>query len=1272
MILITDEIFNRLSEGLDGIDKIKIRDLINKFGLYEAGRILGYDVSHYNNLLMSGRLAIEDLKNRGPKNLLEYVDVMKNRLSKDTYWYIVENYRKLQDAIDRNSFKDYDHDWFSGNTMITMYSSPVVFRGQGIETPQQIWMRVAIQLYHDESVEEVIKAYEDMASGWYTPASPTIFNAGMEGANLSSCFIAGTEVCTSEGNKPIEEIKVGDIVITHTGSAKKVLQLHKNSLGTRQLYDLKCWKTPSVTVTGNHKVVAIEKGKSACWTPIDQLTKEHYVAIPCRNSNITDPKILTFDLSIYLEKFQRTDHVRYEYDITEDTIHTTSISNINNACGQVTTRTKHSPVKRYFTITHDVAMAIGMWYGDGSIITKKNVFGGQYNRGLSVVSHENNQKILDFWIKTMTTATGVDVKLNKEKNNLVYANLHSAVMGEVFNELFGKGFSSKRLHSSMFSWDASLVKSFMIGLMSTDGCITKDGTMTIGLSNPPLVKQLYHMCRQIGKDVSYNIDNKLKKGGTVLTATINLPKGWIQPSELCKYYDDDRLSKIHKKSTHHSRYQDSFGRIYVKVKSLEKSNIDRPEYVYTLGVEDDHSYNVEGLVVENCFLLSIGDNLESILKNGSYRAGLISKVGGGLGFNISNVRHSEIRDIGCSDGIIPMLQVYNDVVRYVNQLGRRKGAATVFLRPHHLDIEDFVDLPLKVGERYVRAHDINTCLWTSWIFWERVITDDKWTLFCPAKVPELNNLYGQEFTKAYIAAENNPSIADRHKKVISARGLYDRIRKVQLETGMPYLMDGDGSNLKSNQRHLGYIGGSNLCLEIIEYTDEDNIASCNLHSLSLRMFAREPINKLIEPKLAITQCVDFQQLSKIVHNVTRNLNKIIDHTFYPLDKVKDGKLKAGIINKTNNKHRPIAMGASGFAEMLHIVDLPFETQTTKLLNEMVFACIYWNALAASVQLAVKDGPYESFKGSPTSFGKLQFDLWKEEFDILGPNSARRKEDDDPLDPITWNQQRFILCDKNDKVIDTILPTWEDLKRCILKYGLRNSLLVALMPTASTAQIRRNCESVEAHQNNLYSRKVMKYSYPVLNRYLVEDFIKEGVWNNNVVEYIKVKNGSIQGVTNYISNNRHLFPNYSGKEERIAFLELKYKTQWEISQKWMLELAAKRARYVDQSMSTNIYLRDCTQGKLMACHLYASKLGLKTLMYYLRQKGGETIKFTADPSMMKHIQNIRVETLKEKQDLAGRQLLLNSGVIEDNKHTSPNISPEKRKYKIKCADNSCCT
>lgn len=618
--------------------------------------------------------------------------------------------------------------------------------------------------------------------------------------------------------------------------------------------------------------------------------------------------------------------------------------------------------------------------------------------------------------------------------------------------------------------------------------------------------------------------------------------------------------------------------------------------------------------MSSCFLLSIEDNTESIVYRGWGDAAMISKASGGLGVDISRVRHSEIGKHGMSKGIIPILITFNDAIRCINQSGRRKGAATVFLRPHHIDVFDFVSLVDKVGDRYERAHDINTALWVPWIFWKRVREDGMWTMFCPAKTIQLNDVYGEEFERLYIEAENDPTI--KPKKIVRARELYAHIRNMQRKTGMPYIMHADACNMKSNQRHLGYIRGSNLCLEIIEYTDEDTIASCNLHSISLRAFAKGPM------VTSVTTAYDFTGLAATTRAAVQNINKIIDLNWYPLDKMKksDGSLKKGVIHKANVKHRPTAVGVQGFAEALHVLDLPFEDPRVKVLNECIFACMYFNALIESVQLAIRHGPHESFRGSPFSHGKLQFDLWHEEFLVKGANPLRKEEDDIPLSPSSWNQCPVdLMSDDGTYILDTVKPSWDDLKRVVMKYGTRNSLLLALMPTASTAQIMRNCETTEAHQSNLYSRKVLKGSYPVINRYLVWDLEAIGVWNSHAAVFLQANSGSVKNLTAYVRQNRDKFPNFNKDWNRLAFLERKYKTMWELPQSLFLDLSARRSRYIDQSSSLNIYFADPTDEKIDALHLRTDLLGLKTGMYYLRQNPPvSTIQFSVDPEISKYV------------------------------------------------------
>nr|WIL04087.1 intein-containing ribonucleotide-diphosphate reductase large subunit [Cedratvirus lena] len=522
--------------------------------------------------------------------------------------------------------------------------------------------------------------------------------------------------------------------------------------------------------------------------------------------------------------------------------------------------------------------------------------------------------------------------------------------------------------------------------------------------------------------------------------------------------------------------------------------------------------------------------------------------------------------------------------------GRRKGAATIYTRPHHIDIVEFVELNQLTGDIYSRAHDIDLAVWTSWLFWKRVEEDGPWSLFCPALTKSLNKIWGIKFMEEYERLEKDESIP---RKTISARKLLDIICTNQQAGGRLYTMNGDGANQKSNQKNLGYISHGNLCLEILQYSSSKEIAACNLAQISL--------SHMVEDGQ-----VNYDLLSRIAKRACENLNAIIDRNWFPFEE----------ITRSNKKHRPMGIGVSGFAEMLHKLDLPFEDPVVREVNKKIFACIYFNALAQSIVLSIEEGmkeglpskPYESFTGSPASQGKFQFDLWAEEFDLLKQNGIpcnRKKEDDLPLQPSSWGQKAILLPNG-----DTILPTQEDLRRCMVKYGLRNSLLIALMPTATSSIVLRNCESVEAHQTNIYSRKLQSGNYPMVNRFLIEDLSKIGLWNLNTVQLIQADEGSISKLDKFVSTHPELYPEFNGDWQRLTHVQKKYKTMWEIPQNLFIKLAADRARYVCQSQSTNLYFKYPQVSTLNKAQRFAFASGLKTLVYYIRQQPAvETLKIT---------------------------------------------------------------
>ncbi len=536
--------------------------------------------------------------------------------------------------------------------------------------------------------------------------------------------------------------------------------------------------------------------------------------------------------------------------------------------------------------------------------------------------------------------------------------------------------------------------------------------------------------------------------------------------------------------------------------------------------------------LSSCFLLSMTeDSIEGIFET-LKRCALISQSAGGIGLSIHNIRAtgSYIKGTGgSSNGIVPMLRVFNDTARYVDQGGgKRKGAFAVYLEPWHADIFEFLDLKKNHGKEELRARDLFYALWVPDLFMERVKNDEEWSLFCPNEAPGLFDVYGAQFEALYTRYERE----GRQRRTVRARELWNAILESQIETGTPYILYKDAANEKSNQKNLGTIRSSNLCTEIIEYTSPDEVAVCNLASIAL-------------PKFVCEGKFDFGRLYEITRVVTRNLNRIIDINYYPIPQAE----------RSNRRHRPIGIGVQGLADAFILMGLPFDSEGARRLNRDIFETIYFAAVTESCHLAEKYGPYETFAGSPMSQGLFQFDLW-------GVKPSDR-----------WD--------------------WEGLRERVKRVGVRNSLLLAPMPTASTSQILGNNECFEPYTSNLYTRRTLAGEHIVVNKHLMRDLVRLGLWNEEMREAIMAANGSVQGI--------EAIP----KEVRDI-----YKTAYEISQKVILDMAADRGAFICQSQSLNVFMETPTFAKLSSMHFYAWQKGLKTGMYYLRSKAAtDPIKFT---------------------------------------------------------------
>ncbi|XP_069748363.1 ribonucleoside-diphosphate reductase large subunit isoform X2 [Narcine bancroftii] len=557
--------------------------------------------------------------------------------------------------------------------------------------------------------------------------------------------------------------------------------------------------------------------------------------------------------------------------------------------------------------------------------------------------------------------------------------------------------------------------------------------------------------------------------------------------------------------------------------------------------------------LSSCFLLAMRDDSIEGIYDTLKQCALISKSAGGIGVAVSCIRAtgSYIAGTnGSSNGLVPMLRVYNNTARYVDQGGnKRPGAFAIYLEPWHVDTFDFLELKKNTGKEEQRARDLFYALWIPDLFMRRVENNQEWSLMCPRDCPGLDEVWGEEFEALYERYERE----GRARKVVKAQQLWYAIIESQTETGTPYMMYKDACNRKSNQQNLGTIKSSNLCCEVVEFTSVDEVAVCNLASLALNMY------------VTADRTFDFNKLAAVTRVAVRNLNKVIEVNYYPVPEAEN----------SNKKHRPIGIGVQGLADTFILMRYPFENEEAQKLNIQIFETIYYAALDASCDLAKELGPYESYQGCPVSKGILQYDMWN--------------------------------------VTPTDLWDWKALKEKIAKYGIRNSLLVSPMPTASTAQILGNNESIEPYTSNIYTRRVLSGEFQIVNPHLLKDLTERGLWTEDMKNQIIAQNGSIQAI-----------------EEIPDDLKSLYKTVWEISQKTIIKMGADRGAYIDQSQSLNIHIAEPNYGKLTSMHFYGWKQGLKTGMYYLRTKpAANPIQFTLNKEMFR--ENATLE--KEKNTAA---------------------------------------
>ncbi|HWL42895.1 MAG TPA: ribonucleoside-diphosphate reductase subunit alpha [Ilumatobacter sp.] len=1137
----------KAAEGLRGVDPMRVatrtisaladgattRQLDDLSIRTAAGLIV--EEPAYSKL--AGRLLAtvidKEVRNQGIPWFSESIDLghAVGIVSDEVQAFVAANAPSLNAAID--SSRDRRFEFFGLRTVYDRYLLRHPERREVTETPQYFFLRVACGL--SQNVDEAIAFYDLMSTLAYLPSSPTLFNSGTTHSQMSSCFVAGTPVFTvNRGLVAIEDVEVGDETVTHTGATATVTQLHRNPLGDRALWDLTVSGLPdTVTATGNHRFWAAhydrKRGTSQPgWVAADDLRVGDYVALAEGH-----------DLKGDVFSIFPGEHAAGRFVFGEPaadgmmpvSVRWASRDHLNGTDATIVRSRAMSPVRaEWFFDAEQGARFLGQWFGDGTVLKGR----GKRPVGISLVFADKERALAERWARTGEQIFGVTPRFHDDPaRNWSSVSFHSAVIGEAFQATFGTYSNERRLPDGFYRMGREFVVGFLKGLIEADGCVTTGRSVSVTLTNLELVTAVAAWGRTHGLPITSAAVPKYEDGPFRRQASLRVPAWALDLTDLGKVYDDDRIDALAgaQPSTH---VQVIDGRAFMRVNA--KAPAARVDTVYNLGVaHDDHSYSVNGLSVANCYLLdSPEDSLEGIYKRYTDVARL-SKFAGGIGVSWSRVRAkgSLIRGTnGLSNGIVPWLRTLDSSVAAVNQGGRRKGAACVYLETWHADIEDFLELRDNTGDHARRTHHLNLANWVPDLFMERVEKDWQWSLFDPKKVPHLVDLYGDEFAAAYQAAEE----AGLYEKQIPARQLYSRMMRTLAQTGNGWMTFKDPANEKCNQTGGVNDDGSprvvhlsNLCTEILEVTDQANTAVCNLGSLNLGAYMLDPTEPGKPPAF------DFTRLGEVVRQVVPFLDRVIDINYYPTPEAQH----------SNHQWRPVGLGVMGLQDVFFKMGVAFDSPEAQEMSTLVQAHIYFHALWASTELAAQHGPHATYAGTRAADGKLQFDLWG-----VTPPAG--------LD-------------------------WDGLRARIAQHGLRNSLLIAIAPTATIASIAGCYECIEPQVSNLFKRETLSGEFMQINRYLVADLQARGLWDDEMIAAIKRADGSVQDI------------------DRIpAQVRAVYRTAWEIPQRNLIDMGASRGAYIDQSQSLNLFMETPTIGKLSSMYLHAWKSGLKTT-YYLRSR-----------------------------------------------------------------------
>ncbi len=770
------------------------------------------------------------------------IGLQQGLVSQQTYDLVMLNKRKLNAAIKHE--RDWNFEYHGLQTVYDRYllkhrtrpssDKPGNKQRAVIETPQYFFMRVACGL--SENAHEAVELYNLLSSLEYMASTPTLFNSGTTHSQMSSCFVAGTQILTEMGVKNIEDVCVGDMVVTHKNNIKEVTQLHKNTLENRVLFDIKCHGTPPITVTENHRFWSLSNEQLSwnhnipTWNRADYLRKGDWIAIPNYKGGVTDEQI---DISNFLNLFPTNGGTStYIYDIVDTRINImsewTRVDHLNKNPLGIKMSKEHNSINRYWNLDNDFVQFLGIWYGDGHINKHRDSYSNQIIDGIGITAHKSNLDLIEFVKRIGQDYLGVKVEEYPHKDqNCTKLMIHSPTIGNMFSHLFGSYCDGKKLYGGAFKWSRGLFESFLVGLISTDGCVSAQGAVTISLANPPLVKQIYMLGRKLGMAMTFQAGQH--KDGCLQQAAINIPVTMNMLARIQKTYDDERLSTLKPNLSTKVCVINDVTFVQIDQKNISKRT---DEFVYTLGIEDDHSYPVEGILCENCYLLdSPLDSLDDIYKRYSDIA-LLSKFAGGIGVSISRLRGkgSLIRGTnGKSNGLVPWAHTLSASVAAVNQGGKRKGAACIYLETHHPDIMEFLELKDNTGEREQRAYNLNLANWVSDLFMKRVKEDGMWSLFDPVIAPELNDLYGDAYEKRYLELEAEGKFTEQ----LPARKVYARMMRTLAETGNGWMCFKDTCNRRGNQVNdeVGtIIHLSNLCVapETLILTDKGHVPIVDL------------------------------------------------------------------------------------------------------------------------------------------------------------------------------------------------------------------------------------------------------------------------------------------------------------------------------------------------------------------------------------------------------------------------------------------------------------